>query len=55
MSFYNVAVVAVFIYAGIGMGLFGIGLWPAVLLHTAMPVWCIACPQSKRVNVSDGK
>jgi len=40
---YDTAAGAVLIYAGLGMGLSGVGLWPAVLLHIAMAVWCLAC------------
>lgn len=50
MSFYNTAVVVLLVYAGIGSGLAGVGLWPAVLAHAALLAWCIACLRMKRIN-----
>ena len=43
MLLYNVATVAVLAFAGIGFGLHGAALWPAVVLHAVMAVWCVAC------------
>ena len=42
MSVYNIAAVAVLAFAGIGLDLRGVALWPAVVLHAATTVWCIA-------------
>jgi hypothetical protein len=43
MMFYNVLVVAVLMYARLGLGVKGIGLQSAVFLHLVLAVWCITC------------
>jgi hypothetical protein len=46
MLFYNLAVAAVLAHAALGLGLSGVGLWPAVGLHIALAVWCAVAPKS---------
>jgi hypothetical protein len=41
MLVYNVAAVVVLAFAGIGFGLYGAALWPAVVLHAVMTGWCM--------------
>jgi hypothetical protein len=43
MLLYDAAAVAVLIYAGLGLRLLAIGLWPAVVLHAALALWCVVC------------
>lgn len=37
---YDIAAAALLAYAGLGLNLTGIALWPAVVLHAALAVWC---------------
>ncbi len=39
---YNAAVVALFVYAALVSRMNGIGIWPAVGLHSALLIWCAA-------------
>jgi hypothetical protein len=40
---YNFAVAALLAFGGFGLGLHGVLLWPAVVLHAVMAMWCVAC------------
>ena len=42
MSFYNAAAAGVLLYARFGTELSGLGLWPAIVLHSALAAWCLA-------------
>jgi len=42
MLLYNAAAAILLSYAGIGLQLTGIGLWPTTLLHLGMAMWCLA-------------
>ena len=42
MMLYNVGVILILAAAGLQSRPVGIALWPAVILHAAMSVWCVA-------------
>jgi hypothetical protein len=42
MVFYNTGVAIVLAWAGIGLALSGMALWPAAAFHAAMTAWCIS-------------
>ena len=46
MLVYNLSAVLLFLYAFWGLNLNGIGLWPAILLHGPLAIWCMLCIRS---------
>jgi hypothetical protein len=42
MSFYNFAAAIVLVYAGIRLDLRSALLWPAIVLHFCLGVWCVS-------------
>jgi hypothetical protein len=40
---YDVAAAGILAYTGLYLRLVGIALWPAVVLHSALAVWCVVC------------
>ena len=43
MLIYDGVVAVLLGYAGFVLGRVGIALWPAVVLHAALAVWCVVC------------
>jgi hypothetical protein len=43
MLCYNVVTLVVLAYAAIGLRFSGFGLWPAIVLHLVMAIWCVGC------------
>jgi hypothetical protein len=41
--FYDVAAAGLLVYAGLFLNMAGLLLWPAVILHAALAVWCVFC------------
>src|SRR5262245_30917143 len=41
MVLYNAGVIAVLVHAAVGVAIAGIALWPTVVAHAAMGLWCI--------------
>ena len=52
MVIYNLGVVVILGSAGIHSQPAGIALWPAVILHAGMAVWCIASLLSKPPHIA---
>ena len=47
---YNIGAAILFAYAGLALHLSGVLLWPAVLLHAVMAVWCIERLSKRRMK-----
>jgi len=50
MLMYNLAAVSLLGYAHTGLGMSGVGLWPAVVLHSALAAWCVASLRTARLG-----
>jgi hypothetical protein len=52
MTLYNIGAVLILACAGLQLPIVGIGLWPAVILHAAMAVWCVTTLLQKQGRAS---
>jgi hypothetical protein len=44
---YGAAAAVILAYTGLSVGLAGIVLWPAVVLHAVLAAWCVVCLLAK--------
>jgi hypothetical protein len=40
---YNVISIILLTYVCIGLDFCGVGLWPAVIFHLTLGIWCVVC------------
>jgi hypothetical protein len=52
MLFYNITVVSLLCYARIGLGMAGVALLPAVIVHSVLSAWCVATLRIARRNAT---
>jgi hypothetical protein len=45
---YSTTVAALLVYAALALSFIGIVLWPAVVVHTALSIWCVFCLRDLR-------
>jgi hypothetical protein len=50
--FYNFAAVAVLVWASMRLGLFGPLLWPTIVMHLALGVWCVLAFTRRQVTLA---
>jgi hypothetical protein len=53
MVVYNIGAVVILGTAGIRSQPVGVALWPAVVLHAVMTVWCTTCLMTKSTQISE--
>jgi hypothetical protein len=51
---YDVAAALILAYTGLFVTLVGMALWPAVVLHAALAVWCALCLWAKPHRAGTG-
>jgi hypothetical protein len=51
LALHNTGIAIVLVYAGLVLGLSGAGLWPVVVLHGAMAVWCVMCLANRPAQI----
>jgi hypothetical protein len=47
---YNAVAAALLGYAGLSLGMVGMVLWPAVVIHAGLAVWCVATVRTTRAG-----
>lgn len=55
MTVYNLGAVIILDAAGIRLRPVGVALWPAVLLHAAMTVWCVRSLLREPIQIAGKK
>jgi hypothetical protein len=53
MTLYNTGIFMILVYWRTGLGLSGIGLWPTVLIHAIMTVWCVVSLRNRSRPIID--
>ncbi len=51
LLFYDLSVVLTLVSAHAGIAVLGIGLWPAVVLHSGLGVWSVLCLRKVKQRV----
>lgn len=52
MLLYNASIVALLLAAAMAPSLTGVLLWPALVVHAALAVWCVVCLSMKGTDLN---